>query len=147
MRYTVNIIVSIKDVIKKMDIEIPENISNIRSFYLYLKEKCNLPKFNQSEVCICSKDKNRDITLFVISDAETVLYSPFEDISMFASISPLYISYSSTIARAEEIFLANEGSHYYMWHEGYEEEFSKYGIAKEQEEEWLQKHYLSPRIP
>ena len=117
MRYTVNIIVSIKDVIKKMDIEIPEYISNIQSFYLYLKEKCDLPQVNQGEVCICSKDKNRDITLFVITDTESVLYSPFEDISMFASIFPLYISYCSTIARAEEIFLANEGSHYYMWHE------------------------------
>lgn len=112
MRYTVNIIVSIKDVIKKMDIGIPEYISNIQSFYLYLKEKCDLPHVNQGEVCICSKDKNRDITLFVITDTESVLYSPFEDISMFASISPLYISYCNTIARAEEIFLANEGSHY-----------------------------------
>ena len=100
MRYTVNIIVSIKDVIKKMDIEIPEYISNIQSFYLYLKEKCDLPQVNQGEVCICSKDKNRDITLFVITDTESVLYSPFEDISMFASIFPLYISYCSTIARA-----------------------------------------------
>lgn len=98
MRYTVNIIVSIKDVIKKMDIEIPEYISNIQSFYLYLKEKCDLPQVNQGEVCICSKDKNRDITLFVITDTESVLYSPFEDINMFASISPLYISYCSTIA-------------------------------------------------
>ena len=66
---------------------------------------------------------------------------------MFASISPLYISYCNTIARAEEIFLANEGSHYYMWHEGYEDEYSKYGIAKELEEEWLQEYCLSPKIP
>ena len=128
MRYTVNIIVSIKDVIKKMDIEIPEYISNIQSFYLYLKEKCDLPQVNQGEVCICSKDKNRDITLFVITDTESVLYSPFEDISMFASIFPLYISYCSTIARAED-------------------EYSKYGIAKELEEEWLQEYCLSPKIP
>ena len=76
MRYTVNIIVSIKDVIKKMDIGMPEYISNIQSFYLYLKEKCDLPHVNQGEVCICSKDKNRDITLFVITDTESVLYSP-----------------------------------------------------------------------
>lgn len=147
MRYTVNIIVSVKDVIKKQDIELPENISNIQTLYFYLKEKCNLPKLCKGEVCICSKDKHRDMTLFVISDAETILYSPFEDISIFVSISPLYISYCSSIARAEEIFLANKGSHYYMWHEGYEDEYSKYGIVKEQEIEWLQKHCLSPRIP
>ena len=57
------------------------------------------------------------------------------------------VSYCSTITRAEEIFLANEGSHYYMWHEGYEDEYSKYGIAKELEEEWLQEYCLSPKIP
>lgn len=147
MKHTVNIIVSIKKVIKKQDIELSENISNIQTFYFYLKEKCNLPKLGKGEVCICSKDKNRNVTLFVISDAGTVLYSPFEDISMFASISPLYISYCSTVARAEEIFLANQGSHYYMWHEGYEDEYSKYGIVKELEVEWLQKHGLSPQIP
>lgn len=147
MKHTVNIIVSIKKVIKKQDIELSENISNIQTFYFYLKEKCNLPKLGKGEVCICSKDKNRNVTLFVISDVGTVLYSPFEDISMFASISPLYISYCSTVARAEEIFLANQGSHYYMWHEGYEDEYSKYGIVKELEVEWLQKYGLSPQIP
>jgi len=146
MRYTVNIIVSIKGVIKKQEIELSENISNIQTLYLYLKEKCNLPKLRKGEICICSKDKNRYITLFVISEAETILYSPFKDMSMFSSINTLYISYCSTIARAEEIFLANKGSHYYMWHDGYEDEYSKYGIVKEQEIEWLQKHCLSPQI-
>lgn len=146
MRYTVNIIVSIKGVIKKQEIELSENISNIQTLYLYLKEKCNLPKLRNGEICICSKDKNRYITLFVISEAETILYSPFKDMSMFTSINTLYISYCSTIARAEEIFLANKGSHYYMWHDGYEDEYSKYGIVKEQEIEWLQKHCLSPQI-
>lgn len=147
MRYTIYIMLNAEDDFRKEELEIPENISSIQAFYLYLHEKCNLPKLSKGEICICSKDKNRDITLFVISDAETILYSPFKDISMFASISPLYISYSNTIARAEEIFLTNESSHYYMWHEGYEDEYSKYGIAKGQEIEWLQKHCLFPRIP
>lgn len=147
MRYAVNIIVNIKEVVQKQEIELPANISSMQTFYLFLKAKCGLPQLSKGEICICSKDKHRDITLFVVSEAENILYSPFEDMSAFASINTLYISYSTTVARAEEIFLANGGSHYYMWHEGYEEEYSQYGIAKEQEVEWLQKHRLFPRIP
>ncbi len=147
MKHAVNITVSIKDVTKEQEIEIPDNFPDIQTLYSYLKEKCDLPKLGKGEICICSKDKDRNITLFVISDTGTILYSPFKNTSMFAPTSPLYLSYCSTIARAEEIFLLNEGSHYYMWHEGYEDEYSKYEINKEQEAEWLQKHRLSPRMP
>lgn len=135
-----------EDDFRKEELEIPENISSIQAFYLYLKKKCKLPDLRKEEIYICSKDKYKVITLFVASQGDTILDESV-DMKMLLSINTLYLSYCSRTARAEEIFLSNEGSHYYMWHDGWEQEYSKYEISKKQEKEWLQKHNLHPRIP
>ncbi|RHH06983.1 hypothetical protein DW228_20245 [Bacteroides fragilis] len=146
MRYTIYIMLNAEDDFRKEELEIPEEISSIQAFYLYLKKKCKLPDLRKEEIYICSKDKYEMVTLFITSQGDTISYEPI-DMKILLSINTLYLSYCNRTARAEEIFLSNGGSHYYMWHDGWEQEYSKYEISKKQEKEWLQKHNLHPRIP